>query len=298
MKKFSILALYFCILFGPIVQAQVSLTSADGKLVRITDTDRIITIGGSVTETVFALGFGDKVIATDQSSTFPSRVFSLPRVPYLRALTSEGILALGSSLIISSNDASPLTAIEQIRDSGTPVLLVEEKESIDGVILKLETIGKAFGAEQNADTLIRKNKAQVKMADSLVANINSKPKVLFILAVRGESTFMVGGTKSGAQKMIENAGGVNAFDSFEGYKTVSNESIMLADPDYILVMETRADEIRAGLQKTPGLNSLRSVKDGKIIAMDGNYVLGFGPRYGSALLDLIRYLHPELKIGS
>ena len=135
------------------LKAQISVKSADGKDVEIQNTEKIITIGGSITETVFALGFGGQVIATDQSSTFPPKVFSLPRVPYVRNLTAEGILSLGSSLILSSDHANPKTAIEQIRDAGTPVILVEEIESLDGVINKIKVIGEALGAQDKAEKL-------------------------------------------------------------------------------------------------------------------------------------------------
>ncbi len=276
--------------------SQTLVESADGITVEIRSTEKIITIGGSITETVYALGFGDNVIATDQSSTFPPRVFSLPRVPYVRNLSSEGILSLGSTLIFSSDEANPKSAIEQIRDAGTPVLLVEDKESLQGVIDKIEKIAKALGAENRAENIIQDNKAYYNRADSLVQHLNEKPKVLFILAVRGTSSFMVAGDNTGAQKMIELAGGINAFKSFEGYKNVSNESIMAENPDYILVMETRSSEITNGLNTTPGINSINAVENNKIISMDGNYLLGFGPRFGNAILDLIQFLHPQIEI--
>lgn len=107
---------------------------------------------------------------------------------------------------------------------------------------------------------------------------------------------MVAGNNTAAQKMINLAGGVNAFNSFEGFKNVSNESIMAENPDYILVMETRSKEITAGLKATPGINTLNSVKNGNVISMDGNYLLGFGPRFGKAIIDLIRFLHPQVNI--
>lgn len=96
--------------------------------------------------------------------------------------------------------------------------------------------------------------------------------------------------------MIELAGGENSFNSFSGYKPASIESIIAANADYVLVMQSRFDEISIGLKKTPGINSISAVTNNRIIGMDGNYLLGFGPRFGSAILSLMQKIHPNLNI--
>lgn len=278
------------------LSAQNSIKSSDGITLTIENNSRIITLGGSVTETVYALGAGDRVIATDQSSTFPSEVFRLPRVPYLRNLTSEGLISLGPSLIISSDDANPKSVIDQIRSAGTDFLLVEEKESLEGMASKIRTIAQAVGKEEEGEALIQKNKQEYLLADSLRKTLSTSPKVLFVLAVRGESTFMVAGANSSASVMIELAGGQNAVTDFDGFKTISNEAIVAANPDYILVMHSRLDEIRAGIEKTPGINLTKAVVNNNVIGMDGNYLLGFGPRFGAAIIELMQKIHPSITL--
>lgn len=294
--KSLIIFFIICSLSATISAAQTTVQSSDDVTVIITNTDRIITMGGSITETVFALGHGENVIATDQSSTFPRQIFQLPRVPYLRNLTSEGVLSIGASLIISSSDARPKSAIDQIRSAGTDMLLVKETESLEGVIHKLSVIGKALNAEEKANQLIEQNKTTFTKAAELRSTLKEKPKVMFVLAVRGSSNFMVAGNNTGAQAMIEFAGGKNAFDSFSGYKQASLESIIAANPDYILMMQSRFDEISTGLKQTPGVNAVKAVTNDNIIGMEGNYLLGFGPRFGSAILDLMKLIHPGVNI--
>lgn len=276
--------------------AQTTVQSSDGVSVTVTNTDRIITMGGTITETVYALGKGSNVIATDQSSTFPRQIFQLPRVPYLRNLTSEGVLSLGANLIISSSDAGPESTIDQIRSAGTDMLLVKETESLEGVIHKLSVIGKALNAEEKANELIEQNKLTFKTSTEIRSTLKTNPTIMFILAVRGSSNFMVAGNNTGAQAMINFAGGENAFDSFSGYKQASLESIIAANPDYILMMQSRFDEISSGLKSTPGINAVKAVANDNIIGMEGNYLLGFGPRFGSAILDLMKLIHPGVNI--
>jgi iron complex transport system substrate-binding protein len=288
--------LLLLLIYSISARAQTSVTGSDGVEVFIHDTSRIITIGGSITETVYALGFGDHVVATDQSSTYPADVFKLPRVPYVRNLTSEGILSVGASLIIASDDASPRSAIDQLREAGTPVLLVKEEENIQGVSNKINLIGGALSAEDAAQKIVQTNNNEFEKAAKLRDDLKSNPSVLFILAVRNESSFMVAGAETGASTMIELAGATNAFSSFTGYKPISNEAILQANPDYVLVMGSRRDEIEQGLRSTPGVNLISAVQNNAIIAIDGNFLLGFGPRFGQAILALMQELHPTTEL--
>jgi iron complex transport system substrate-binding protein len=257
--------------------------------------NKIITIGGSITETVFALGMGDHIVATDQSSTFPPQVYELPRVPYVRNLTSEGVISLQADLIISSDEVKPLSAVKQIRDAGIPLIIVEEIDTFEGANTKISTIGKILNKKEKANEIITLNEIQYKETQNALKNLSDLPEVMFVLSMRN-GNFIVAGAKTGAQSIIELAGGINAFNSFDGYKTVTNESIILENPDFILAMESRAHNIIDELNGLAGINSINAVVNNSIIKMDGNYLLGFGPRFGSALIELMNKLHPSLEL--
>jgi iron complex transport system substrate-binding protein len=292
MKFLAILSILF--FTAPSLFAQTTITSADGVETFITDDSRIITVGGAITETVFALEKWNHVVATDPSSTFPPQVFRMPRVPYVRNLTSEGLLSMNATLIIASDEAKPESAIQQIRDAGTPVLLVQDEKTLDGVIQKLETIGTALGKEEKANELIELNRSNYLKAEELRQNLTSKPRVMFVLETRNGSSFMVAGAGTGADKMLTLAGAENVFSSIDGYRPVSNESILSANPDYVLVFETRFEGINEGLRNTPGVNLISAVQNDQVIGIDGNFILGFGPRFGEAILSLMDTLHPDL----
>ena len=82
------------------------------------ETERIITIGGCVTETVFTLNQGHKVVAVDVSSTIPYKIKKLPQVGYIRAISSEGILSMSPDYILTTTDIGPPKVVEQLRKSG------------------------------------------------------------------------------------------------------------------------------------------------------------------------------------
>lgn len=281
--------------FSTQIFAQTTVQSADGPQITITDTSRIITIGGSITETVFALGAGDQVVAVDQSSTYPAKVHSLPKVPYIRRLSAEGILSLNPSLILAGDDASPKTAIQQLRAAGVPVLLVPTPASVDGAISKIKKLAEALGKQKKGKQLITDLRNKIKQAKSLRQQMKTAPKVMFILSI-GQGSPMIAGKQTSAAKVIKMAGGKNAFNTFSGYKPVSAGSIAAANPDIILMMGNRLEGTDAveRTKQMPGISLTKAAKNNQIYTFDGNYLLGFGPRTGAAVLELLHIFYPKL----
>ncbi len=285
-------------LFSLTASAQTVMQSADGVQVEVDDWSRIVTVGGSITETVFALGMGNQVIAVDASSTFPEQINKLPHVPYKRNLTAEGILSLNPSLILAADDVEPVVVIEQIREAGVDVVLVKDGMDLESVSQKLAFMGKALGREEAAAQLIEENRLRYTEAASELGKVDQKPKVMFILSQQGPTTFMIAGMNTEAEAMIRHAGGINAFQEFSGYKPITTEALALANPDLILFMDSRRESLPDDLSQVPGLNLTKAVKNNRIVSMEGNLLLGFGPRFGEAVRELMRHLHPNLKIDN
>ncbi|MEO1023367.1 MAG: ABC transporter substrate-binding protein [Bacteroidota bacterium] len=269
------------------------IKSADGYETTVTDPSRILTIGGSITEIVYALGMGDQVISVDVSSTFPPEIHQLPKSPYIRSLAAEGILSLRPSLVITTDEAEPKTAIQQMREAQTDVLMIKDEESFEGMAHKVHAIAKALGVKEKGEALVEKNRVQFDEARQIQSRISRKPTVLFVLALRGTGEFTVAGANTGAKSIIELAGGVNAFNDFEGYKPVTSESILQANPDFIIYMKHRSENIESNIREHAVVKLTTAVKNDQLIYMDGNYLLGFGPRLGSAVLELMEYFHPD-----
>lgn len=274
------------------------LTDASGRVVSFSDPKRIVSIGGAATETIFALGEGGRVAAIDTTSTFPPEAGSLPNVGYMRALSAEGVLAIGPDLVIALEGSGPPAAISALENSRVPVLMIPNTSTAEGAIEKIEFIGKALGAETRATDLAGKLKQGLQSLDAKLAGSKEKPRVLFILST-GNGKMTVAGEKSSADAMIALAGGVNAIVGFEGYKAASAEALVAASPDMIVMMSNRtapdaADQILAN----PSLAGSPAVTNKRIALMEGTYLLGFGPRLAEAAHDLANFLHPELKLRS
>ena len=124
--------------------------------------------------------------------------------------------------------------------------------------------------------------------------VGEKRRVMFVISfVNGRA--MVAGKKTAAHEIIALSGGANAIDGYDGYKPLSEEAIVAAKPDVILVMQRGRDSISSDAIFSNAAFALTpAAKDKSLIAMDGLYLLGFGPRTAAAARDLAVSLYPTL----
>jgi iron complex transport system substrate-binding protein len=294
----SVFTMLLTLLIVPQMYGQQIFTGSDGVEVTITDKSRIISIGSAVTETIFALGAEENLIAVDESSVYPDGAASLPKVSFTRNLSAEGVLSLSPALILSSGAAGPETAVRQIRSTGTPMLLLPADETVDAAFKRVEMLGHILNRENEAAALIEEMKKELAVAESYRNRMDQKPKVLFIYA-RGPNNLTVAGRNTSAKTMIELAGGVNAFDDFSGYRPLTAEAVVSANPDVILMMKSGVDSIGgdSGVLRAPGVSLTTAGQEQRIYSMDGIYLLGFGPRLGKAVLDLMQLIYPGLEVA-
>ncbi|PWN07673.1 heme/hemin ABC transporter substrate-binding protein [Rhodohalobacter mucosus] len=295
--KTCIVGFLLIVLTASALQARQVYSGSDGIEVDISDKTRIVSIGSAVTETIFALGAEDYLIAVDESSTYPTGAERLPKVSFTRNLSAEGVLSFAPSLILASGAAGPPTAIQQIRSTGTPMLLLNADESVDGALERIRELGDILNRENEALKVMSALQADLDRAERLRNSLSSRPKVLFIYA-RGPNNLTVAGNRTSAKAMIDLAGGVNAFNSFDGYKPLTAEAVVQANPDVILMMNSGVESVggEQGVLRAPGISLTSAGENRRIYSMEGTYLLGFGPRLGQAVLDLMSKIHPQAEI--
>ncbi|WP_373456283.1 hemin ABC transporter substrate-binding protein [Rhizobium sp. L1K21] len=251
------------------------------------DAQRIVAVGGSVTEIVYALGEEGRLIGRDSTSIYPPEALKLPDTGYIRALSPEGILSLNPDLILSLEGAGPPDALETLKSAGVPFVEIPEGFDRDAIVRKIEAVGTALGVEAKAESLAAKVKTDLDRAMEAASAEGAKTRVLFILSLQN-GRIMAAGRDTHADGIIKLAGGENVMASLSGYKPVSNEAVIEAAPDVILMMNGRGDHslpdeailANAAVSETP------AGKAGRLIRMDGMYLLGFGPRTADAIATL------------
>jgi iron complex transport system substrate-binding protein len=252
---------------------------------------RLVTIGGSVTETVFALGAGERVIAVDSTSRYPAPAARLPQVGYLRALAPEGLISLSPDLLLLSEEAGPPQAVAVLRAAGTGIAVVPDRPGLHGITRKIATIAASLGVDGTA-------LAEGVAADwqALDGPVNALPplRALFVLsAARGSP--LVSGRDTHADAMLREAGARNLVTGFAGYRPLSAETAAMLAPEVIVMMDhalVEAGGVDAVL-RMPALAVTPAAAARRVVALDGSYMLGFGPRAAHARRDLATLLHPR-----
>jgi iron complex transport system substrate-binding protein len=258
------------------------------------DTSRIASIGGSITEIVYALGEQDKLVARDSTSLYPDAALKLPDVGYMRQLSPEGVLSVNPTGLLVVEGSGPKEAIDVLKKAAVPFITVPEKFDHAGILEKIRVVGKAFDAEEKAAELSASVDADLAAAEKLTTGIPEKKRVLFILTMQG-GKILAAGSNNAANGIIELAGAVNAVEGFSGYKQLSDEAAILAKPDIILMMDRGGDHSMADadLFGHPAIAPTPAGQAKKLIRMDGNYLLGFGPRTAGAIRDLATALYGD-----
>ena len=282
---------------APVLPARV--TDGQGKQVTVRDVSRIVSLNGDITETIVTLGLAKNLAGVDISATYPEKlVAGIQKIGYQRTLAAEGILSLRPSLVIGTPTAGPASTIEQLRSAGVPVLIIPEYKDLDAGARKLRAVGRALGVPKRGEKLARQVETQIAVAKREVTRAATKPKVAF-LYVRGTQVQQIGGVGSGADAMIEAAGGVDVGTSIgiQGFKQLTAESLVAAQPDVLLLLSAGLQSVGGvdGLLRLPGVAQTPAGRNRKVIAYDDLMLLGLGPRTGKALRLLIRGLHPEVR---
>lgn len=277
-----------------------SIFTAERALAETEISARIVSIGGAVTEILYALDLADRIIAVDATSLHPADVAAKPNVGYMRQLAPEPILALEPSLVLAIEGSGPPAVLDQLREADLPVVLIPHDPSPAGVLDKIMGVATALGEQDRGRNLRDQLQAELNALAADLAGITARPRVLFLLSVGGGGAPLAAGRDTSAAAIIDLAGGLNAIDAFEGYKPLSPEAAVNAAPDVILVTD-RSLELMGGPDGLLGLPEVALTPAGtdrRVIAMDGLLLLGFGPRTGDAIAQLAAHFHPGIAVGN
>jgi iron complex transport system substrate-binding protein len=251
---------------------------------------RIVAVGGELTEIVYALGAEARLVGVDTTSRWPVAAHALPKAGYLRTLSVEGILSLAPTLVLCTTHAGPPVVLSQLREAGVPLLVLPAEPSLAGAEAKNRGVAGALGLEPQGEALVRTLRNRVERA---LAGIpaGAGPRVLFLMGLQHGAP-LAAGEGTSAQAMIELAGGTNALQGFSGYRPVSPEALAEAQPEVLLVSEHALGVMGGteGILGQPGIELTCAGRQRRLIVMDGLYLLGFGPRLGEAVTDLAQAL--------
>lgn len=256
---------------------------------------RLITIGSSLSEIVCALGLQTSLIGVDLSSNYPSALKALPQVGYFRNLSTEGLFSLKPDMVILTQDAGPPQVIEQIKRMNIPVHILSNQWGIFGLKQNIFLMGDILGKHRQASEL--NDRISHEWREQMLAIQQWKKeqerkhispfRVMFLMAhVPGR--LMVAGKQTAANTLMQMMGVNNPFQ-FQGYKPLSAEAALMANPQVILTTN-QGLQVLGGVEslcQLTGISESIAAKNKQVIALDASYLLGFGPRLPMLMKEIL-----------
>lgn len=278
--------------------AGITVHDARDRDVAVSDIARTVSIGGAITEILYALGLDDRLVGVDTTSLYPAAALhDKPNVGYMRQISAEGVLGLNPTLILAIQGAGPRETMDILETAKVPLVLVPETFSEQGLIEKIKLVGHAMGVDGRAECLATAVDSDLAQLRALRARVTKPMRVMFVMSLLNGRA-MVAGHKTAADEIIQLAGATNAVDDYDGYKIIGDEAIVAAKPDVVLSIERGKDSLQADAVYThPGFALTPVPANRSFITMDGLYLLGFGPRTAAAARDLAVRLYPTLADG-
>lgn len=287
----------------------VSHDLAGDTEVTVTDTSRILglDLAGSIAATITGLGFGDRLVGRDTSTTFPPAV-ELPNVTKGgHTINSESVLQLRPTLIITDGSIGPIDVMLQLRDAGIPVVIVRPEPGISGIPQLARDVAAALGSPEAGELLASSLAASTSEKIAEIAAIAPKEPAdrvrMLFLYLRGSSgIYYLFGAESGADELIAALGGIDvaAETGWEGMRPMTDEAMIAADPDLILVMTSGLASVGGVdrlLADKPAIALTTAGQNRRFVDMADGEVLGFGPRTPDVLDALARAIYAPAPTG-
>ncbi|MGW4052044.1 heme/hemin ABC transporter substrate-binding protein [Streptomyces sp. NPDC004779] len=277
----------------------VTVGSADGRRVTVDSTERIVPLSGSLSEIVFTLGLGDRVVARDVTATF-EQAADLPVVTRAHDVSAESVLSLKPTLVLAESTTGPAEAIAQIRDAGVPLVVVPAAKDLDDVGSRIDDVAAALGVPAAGEELRERTAERLDAVREKIPAHADRPRVAFLYVRGSAAVYLLGGAESGASSLLEAAGAVDAGKESglkKDFTPITTEALAQAAPDAILVMTKGLQSVGGvdGLVKIPGVAETPAGADRRVVSVDDGVLLNYGPRTDQVLASLVDQLYGEKK---
>lgn len=245
--------------------------------------ERIVSIGGDVTEIIYALNAEQYLVGRDSTSMIPQAVNTLPDIGYMRQLNAEGILALKPTKVIATEVAQPSIVLEQLKSAGVTVDTIPFKYSAENVVEKIKKVGESLGKQTQAVTLAENFANELKA----IPNSPLDVRILFVLNRAGANQ-TVAGKDTVADEAIKLIGAKNAMENNVRFVPISQEGVIAANPDLIVMTRLGIQNLGSTekVWELPGIAHTNAGKNKQLVIVEDIAFMSFGLTTPKALLAL------------
>ncbi|MBI2763931.1 MAG: ABC transporter substrate-binding protein [Chloroflexi bacterium] len=277
---------------APTAAFPVTITDDEGATVAVaTEPRRIVSLTPAATETLFAIGAGDRVVAKVEDITpYPPEADGLPVVATYKGVDIEQIVNLQADLVVAGGlGFTPPAAVTQLRNLGIPVIVLYA-ESVAGALAGIETIGRATGAFDAAQTLTKAMQGEVDRLAGLTAGL-PRPRTFYEIDATSDIYTVPAGSLYEEMLRLAGSDPITTDSSYQ----ISLEKLIVANPEVILLGDggytTPAD-----VAARPNWAGIAAVANGQVVPVDDTLITRPGPRLVDGLRALIAALHPEVRL--
>lgn len=254
---------------------------------------RIISMAPSITEVVFALGLGDRVVGVTDYCDYPPEAREKPTIGGVSNPNMEAIVALDPDLVVALPIVSHQGLFRSLNQLGIKVVTLPD-DTLEDLFNTIRTIGERTSKQEAAEKMI--GRLQAKFSEMREKVAGSPPrKVMFVV---GEDPLFVAGGGTFIDELITIAGGINiAGDSMSKYPRLGIEEVVSRAPEVILYTSFNFEltpERDARAKKLWGAYpSIPAVREGRIYGLVADHVTLPGPRLTLGVEEMARAIHPE-----
>jgi len=273
--------------------ATVTITDDMGRTVKIIGTpERLISFAPSNTEILFALGLGDRVVGISDFCDYPEAVKDIERVGSYFEPNIEKVFSLSPDLVLAVTGLQE--SIAKLEELGIPVLILNPSD-LEGILSDIQLVGKATGAEREAEVLIKNMRERIAAIEEKTADVQESPRVFCEIDATDPAKPWTTGPGSFMDAMIQLSGGTNvAADAGSPWVQLSAEEIIAKDPQIIILADSKYGVSAESVKERPGWDVITAVKEGAIYDIDDNLISRPGPRIVDGLEAVAKIIHPEL----
>jgi iron complex transport system substrate-binding protein len=266
-------------------------SSGEKRTIEVVEADSpgIITAGGTVTEIVYTLGFGDRIIATDRTSTYPGEMQSLPSIGYRNQIKAEGILSFNPKIILAEEDYLSGDVVNQLKLMDLEVHFFKKPENPEETKKMVTELAMLFEVPEKGKKINDGISKDFELLDDYLKQQKERPSAAFVMA-RGPKTLFVAGEETFAEGIFNLAGINMAAQGFSDFVPLTPESLVTMSPEYLVLFDSGLESLGGieGLGKIQGMKETKAFQNGQVLSFDGHYLSGFGPRVGQVALELAK----------
>jgi iron complex transport system substrate-binding protein len=254
---------------------------------------RIVSLAPNITETLFALGLGPRIVGVTRYCDYPPEAGNIEKVGGLVDPSLEKIQFLQPDLVIAFR-GNPIGIVNKLRSLDFPVFVFDSGASLAGVLEMVKKMGRLTYRTDAAESLCRDLEGRRQQVALALANVANRPRTF--LALHGQA-FWTCGSDSYLNDLIVQAKGINIAGGIRRrWLNLTPEQLVHDNPEVIIIMARDLETFRAAedrLLEDPRLKTVDAVRTRNIQFLDENSASRFGPRLFRALSDTARILHPK-----